>query len=137
MMMMAAGWTSSAYTSGSMGVFTSIDGVNWADQGQKLTLSQFHYDIANTMDINEIGVPTIIKRSVTGDYFLLFEAGKNLTYRAGGEYLLLHPLILSEPGHPITVVQSFCSGNRFRLGKLGCCKSPHCPNVRQSIRHDL
>jgi hypothetical protein len=74
LMMMAAGWTSSAYTSGSMGVFTSMDGVNWTDQGQKLTLSQFHYDGSNGID--QIGVPSIIKRSVNGDYFLLFEAIK-------------------------------------------------------------
>ena len=74
LMMMAAGWTSSAYTSGSMGVFTSTDGVNWTDQGQKLTLSQFHYDASNGID--QIGVPSIIKRSVDGDYFLLFEAIK-------------------------------------------------------------
>ena len=74
LMMMAAGWTSSAYTSGSMGVFTSTDGVNWTDQGQKLTLSQFHYDISNGID--QIGVSSIIKRSVNGDYFLLFEAIK-------------------------------------------------------------
>jgi hypothetical protein len=74
LMMMAAGWTSSAYTSGSMGVFTSTDGVNWTDQGQKLTLSQFHYDASNGID--QIGVPSIIKRSVDGDYLLLFEAIK-------------------------------------------------------------
>lgn len=74
LMMMAAGWTSSDYTSGSMGVFTSADGVNWVDQGQKLTLSQFHYDASNGID--QIGVPAVIKRSVNGDYFMLFEAIK-------------------------------------------------------------
>jgi hypothetical protein len=75
LMMMAAGWTSSAYTSGSMGVFTSTDGVNWTDQGQKLTLSQFHYDASNGID--QMGAPSIVKRSIDGDYFLLFDANKS------------------------------------------------------------
>ena len=74
LMMMAAGWSTSAYTSGSLGVFTSTDGVNWTDQGQKLIVSQFHFDASN--GINQIGIPSIIKRSVNGDYLLLFSGCK-------------------------------------------------------------
>jgi hypothetical protein len=74
LMIMAAGWSTNAYTSGSMGVFTSTDGVNWTDQGQKLTISQFHFDGSN--GINQIGMPSVIKRSVSGDYLLLFSGCK-------------------------------------------------------------
>lgn len=66
--MIATGYDA-AGTATTIGVFASLDGVSWSDQGQKLTIANF-LDGATAMV--EGGVMSVIKRS-TGDYLALFE----------------------------------------------------------------
>jgi hypothetical protein len=66
-MMMAAGITAAGM--GSLGVFTSNDGLAWTDGGQKLTLGQF---ADGAVGLAEMGVPSCIKLS-GGGYLCLLE----------------------------------------------------------------
>lgn len=74
LMMMAIGWGG---TDGeALGVLTSSNGTTWSDGGEKLKQSNF-------TGITGMGVPTIIRRSASGDYVVLFEAPT-----AGGHFTI-------------------------------------------------
>jgi len=75
-MMMTQGWKTplNAPHNGSLGVFLwSPRTKKWTDQGQKLTTNQFKYESGHPGTIEEMGVPSVIKRQ-SGDFLVLFEA---------------------------------------------------------------
>lgn len=66
-LMMAQGHDGS--TVSSVGCLSSADGLTWADEGQKLTLTDF--DVSGTT-LSQMGVPSLIKRAA-GDWLCLVE----------------------------------------------------------------
>ena len=70
---MMAGGRNGAASTDSLGVLSSADGLTWADEGQKLTLGQFHETGTAML---EMGVPTMIKIA-DGTWLALFECLKD------------------------------------------------------------
>ena len=64
----------SGVPSGTLGVFTSADGLTWVADGEKLTLASFTWDGVTGVEVT--AVACMIKRSA-GDYVVLFEGLKD------------------------------------------------------------